>query len=79
MAQIVVEYRTITCEQNDNMADFWYEWDNKEFYSSIEDAIQNSDIIEDWRSGPTDLTVVRLHDRATGKRTYVAPHVFVHN
>jgi len=81
MAQISVQYRTNSCEMLPaDPTEFWYDGDGeREYYASIEEAVEYSNVILDWRDGPNDLTAVRVHDRETGKYTYIAPFVYVRN
>jgi hypothetical protein len=53
--------------------EFWYEDDNNYSYASVEDAEANSEIVKDWRAGPSDLTAVRLKDLDTGLVIYINP------
>jgi len=78
MAKISVQFRTVTCETHPEMAGFWYDGDGEQdSYDSIEEAIEYSNVIIDWRDGPNDLTAVRVHDRETDKYTYIAPFVYI--
>jgi len=72
---VEIQYRTLSIEMMDEN-DLWYTGDRKPQYDSLEDALANSDVIEDWQlSGQTktDLTVVRVRDLETGRVTYVSP------
>ena len=70
----IVEYRTISVELM-NEPDFWYQGDNEHGYASFEDAVNNSETVQDWKAEyATDLTVVRIREESTGNVTYISPN-----